>query len=213
MLVSRRPSTRRLIRFEKKVTRLWESGRIHVPVHLSGGNEDTLIRLFSQVRYGDYVLATHRNHYHALLAGVSQRKIINELLGRENGLCSAHAGSMGLISAKHRFYASAIVAGLCATAAGLGLALREKRLQTHVWCFVGDGATDEGAFYESVRYVSGHKLPVTYIIEDNDRSVTTDNDTRWGEAGPWICQAFPCVRYYQYKASSPHVGTGKFVSF
>ena len=81
--------------------------------------------------------------------------------------------------------------------------------EPRVWCFLGDGAEDEGHYYEAARYAAGHDLPVTFVIEDNDRSVDTDKITRrGGDAGGMT--AFLCshVRRYNYTATFPHAGSG-----
>ena len=176
-----------LIRVEKRIARLFEKKKIKVPIHLSGGNEDELIKIFKGIRPIDYVFSTHRNHYHYLLHGGSASRIIDNIMG--SGM-----GSMHTIDPSLHFYSSAIVAGCVAIAAGVGLALKMKRSTRKVWCFVGDGACDEGWFWEAKHYVEANKLPVTYIVEDNDRSVCSSK-----------------VERYCYVASWPHAGIGVFV--
>ena len=108
------------------------------------------------------------------------------------------------------FIASAIVAGTPAIATGVALALKKKKSENKVWCFVGDAAEDEGHFYEAVRYVDGWDLPCTFIIEDNDRSVETPKAERYGKSEiNWP----ECVRRYHYKPTTLHAGTDKWVDF
>jgi pyruvate dehydrogenase E1 component alpha subunit len=194
-----------LIAFEEKVARAFNDGQIRAPIHLSGGNEVQLINYFSyHFRPGDYVFSTWRSHYHALLAGISEDDVFNEILEHR---------SITLCFPEHRFYASGIVAGLVPVALGTALALKlaPRSLEGHkVHCFVGDMAARTGAFHEASEYALGHELPVTFIIEDNGKSVASPTEEIWGSSGPW---RNPHVDLYSYKLSWPHSGTGQRVNF
>lgn len=204
-----------LIAFEELVRSLFEDGKINAPVHLSGGNEDDLIEIFRSISPNDYVLSTHRNHYHYLLHTGDESGLLNEILGKPEGVCKGRSRSMHTINRKRNFFSSGIVAGLVAIACGIGVALQEHGDDRHVWCFIGDGATDEGHFWEALRYVNGKSLPVTFVIEDNDRSVSTNKERRWGL---WdnLCRLLRDfnvdVWYYDYTPTYPHVGSGKWVT-
>ncbi len=192
-----------LIQFEKRIVELFEAGKIPYPIHLSGGNEDQLIEIFKKINSGDYIFSNHRSHYHYILAGGALEKL-------EKFIREGH--SMHIFDKKINFLSSAILAGTTSIAAGVALALQKRRSIKKVWCFLGDGAEDEGHFYESVRFVSGKKLPCTFIIEDNDRSVETPKSERYGDTD----MAWPdCVIKYSYKPKYPHVGTGtgKIIDF
>ena len=190
-----------LIKFEEEIAKKWENADIPYPVHLCGGNEEQLIEIFKEIKSGDYIFSTHRCHYHYLLAGGSQEKL-KEFIMRGD--------SMHVFDKELNFLTSAIVAGVPALAAGVALALKKKNSEKHVWCFVGDGAEDEGHFYEAVKYVEGHKLPCTFIIEDNNRSVETPKYSRYKEFNiEWP----KCVKRYFYTSKYPHVGTGVWVDF
>lgn len=191
----------RLIDFEERVKQLWEAARLPYYIHLSGGNEDHLIEIFREINPDDYVFSTHRSHYHYLLKGGSEEQLEKMVLeGR----------SMHVIDRNLRFISSAIVAGTPAIATGVAWALKRKGSEQKVWCFVGDGVEDEGHFYEAVRYIDGWKLPCTFIIEDNDRSVETPKSERYGS-----CEIkWPgCVRRYKYNPTQLHAGTDVFVNF
>lgn len=190
-----------LINFEKEMERLWEEAKIPYPLHLSGGNEDQLIEIFKEIKKGDYIFSTHRSHYHYLLAGGSPEELKKKIL---------EGDSMHIFDKKINFFTSAIVAGCTTIAAGVALALKKKNSKNKVYVFIGDGAEDLGHFYEAVRYVDGMDLPCIFIIEDNDRSVETPKEVRYGKSKiEWP----KCVRRYYYKATYPHVGTGKWVVF
>jgi len=185
-----------LVDFEKRIVDLFEDAQIPYPIHLSGGNEKQLIKIFHEINHGDYIFSTHRSHYHYLLAGGPPERLERMIL---------EGDSMHVFDNEINFLTSSVVAGVPAIAAGVALALKKQGSSKKVWCFVGDGAEDEGHFYEAVRYVDGHNLPCVFIIEDNDRSVETPKIDRHGES---IMQWPECVRRYCYTSTYPHVGTG-----
>lgn len=224
-----------LIAFEREVAQKWEAGKLNCPIHLSGGNEDQLIQIFKEIKPNDYVFSTHRNHYHALLHGVPPKRLMDEILGKSDKgtgcVCKGRARSMGFIDHSHKFYSSAIVGGNCAPAVGVAWALKEKarlynqehyfcdeaQLPTplvHVWCFVGDGTVDGGHFWEALQYAEGWDLPITFVVENNNRATCTDVIRRLGprinDAGRY-CSSKSIG--YQYDPTWPHVGTGKYVQF
>lgn len=207
---------------------LWEAGELPYLMHLSGGNEDDLIEIFRGVKPGDWVLSSHRNHYHALLSGMSPERLeqlIHEgnsmfVFERHRGGCARTGGPLKL-NCEVNFFSSSILAGTCAIAAGVawqanlhnaGLPGEERR---HVWCFLGDGAEDEGHFYEAARFVEAHQLPCTFIIEDNDRSVDTTKEQRYAgwQSVQWLerCNLDTwCIHVnrYHYQPTYPHAGSG-----
>ena len=176
-----------LIRFEHVVAEMFKSKQIRVPIHLSGGNEDELIAIFKKIQDHDYVFSTHRNHYHYLLKGGRPEQLLGNIVYSD-------LGSMHTIDSSINFFSSAIVAGTVAIAAGAALAIKMKGEDRHVWAFLGDGACDEGWYWEAKHYAEANKLPVTYIIEDNNRSVCSSKSQR-----------------YCYRAKWPHAGVGEFV--
>jgi deoxyxylulose-5-phosphate synthase len=113
---------------------------------------------------------------------------------------------MFIYDRKRNFFTSAIIGGTVAIAAGIALALKKKKSSQKVWCFIGDGTEDNGHLFEAARYVEGFDLPCTFIIEDNNRSVTTTSDERWGSARnpKW---SFKCIRKYVYDITWPHART------
>ncbi len=190
-----------LIEFEKKIANMFEERKIPYPIHLSGGNEDQLIEIFGKVKKGDYIFSTHRSHYHYLLAGGKPEKL-------EKMICDGK--SMRIMDKELNFFASSIVTGCCGIAVGVALALRKKLSKQQAYVFVGDGAEDEGHFYEAVRYVDGWQLPCTFIIEDNGFSVNTPKSARYNTSEiNWPA----CVKRYHYTRTLPHVGIGKYVTF
>jgi TPP-dependent pyruvate/acetoin dehydrogenase alpha subunit len=217
-----------LIAFEDRIKAHWEAGNLPCLLHLCGGNEDQLIALAKDWKPGDWIYSTHRNHYHALLAGIPEADLEQSILdGR----------SMFTFSRKHNFYSSAILASTCCIAAGTAHAIaagnrealadywREplrssgRPQHTHatrpfpwVWCFLGDGAFEEGHFAEAIQWAAWQRLPVTFILEDNDRQVDTTKRERRGHfSDDWMHQVvWPSshLRTYHYVPTYPHAGSG-----
>lgn len=186
-----------LIDFERRIADKFDDGQMPYLVHLSGGNEDQLIDIFKDINEGDYIFSTHRSHYHYLLCGGSPEELESKIL---NGK------SMFVFNRELNFFSSSIVAATPSITAGVAWALKRKGSGKKVWCFIGDGAEEEGHFYEAVNYVQGWDLPCIFVIEDNDRSVSSSKKERRGEATdfPWPS----CVRRYSYVPTYPHGGTG-----
>lgn len=181
-----------LIAFEQRVADHWLAGDINSLFHLCGGNEDALIRIFDQIKPGDYVLASHRSHYHALLAGIPADTLMRAILdGR----------SMFVYSREHNFLSSSVLGGTCGIAAGVALALKLKGSTARVWCFLGDGAMDNGHCYEAVRYADSVDLPVTFVVEDNDRSCDSSREVRGATMDVMHSRK---LRRYLYTPTTPH---------
>lgn len=196
-----------LIAFEEEIKDLFLEKKIRCPIHLSGGNEDALIEIFRDVRPQDWVLSTHRSHYHALLKGISPGWLEDEIVAGR---------SMQIMNPERRFFSSSIVAGILPIATGIALAIKLKGENRRVYCFVGDMAAETGAFHEALKYSIGQQLPVTFVVEDNGYSTDTPTAEVWGispreqkfeQWGP-----VKLIRY-QYRRTFPHVGCGTFVHF
>ena len=186
-----------LIDFEKLVADHWEAGDLPYLIHLSGGNEDFLIDLFKEVQDGDWIFSTHRNHHHALLSGVPRNELLAKILD---------GNSMFVFDRDRHFFTSSILSGTCAIAAGVAYALKEEGSSNRVWCFLGDGAEEQGHFYEAVMMVQGHDLPCTFIIEDNNRSVDSSLEERLPSQFRFKLQG--CVIRNYYTPTYPHAGNG-----
>jgi pyruvate dehydrogenase E1 component alpha subunit len=178
----------------------FERGEIKAPLHLAGGNENQLISIFQPIREEDWVLCGWRSHYHCLLKGVPPLVLRDAILkGRSISLCFP----------KYRILCSAIVAGICPIAVGIGWAIKQKRLNEKVYCFVGDMTATTGLFHECKQYVGGHDLPVIFVTENNGVSVCTNTAEVWGHDYAHAHRFWG----YDYKLTRPHVGVGKWVSF
>lgn len=197
-----------LIAFEARMKELFEAGELPFLLHFCGGNEDQLIEIFREIKRGDWIFSSHRSHYHYLLAGGSPERL--EQMIREGD-------SMFIFDKELNFLTSSVLAGTACVAAGVAWSVQDQAKRhpvgyarkdlRHTWCFLGDGAEDEGHFYEAVRMVDGYRLPCTFVIEDNNRSVDTSLADRRGDGHsvfPWPS----CVRRYHYLPTYPHGGSG-----
>lgn len=191
-----------LISFEAEVAERFQNREIHAPIHLSDGNEDQLIEIFTHIRREDWVFSNWRSHYHALLHGVPRDLVMAEILAGR---------SMMLHFPEYRFFTSAIVGGTLSIACGVAAGVKADARGERVHVFVGDMTASIGAFQDAVNYASGHDLPVTFVVEDNGKSTNTPTAETWGKRPP--PQYGPNVRYYRYERTYPHVGSGKFVPF
>ena len=189
------PTKADLIAFEDRIKALWESGELPYLIHLCGGNEDQLIEIFREVKPGDWIFSGHRSHYHYLLAGGDPDRL-EDMIRR--------GSSMFVFDKGLNFLTSSVLAGTCCIAAGVAHQLKAEKSPNKVWCFLGDGAEDEGHFYEAVCYVQGEGLPCEFVVEDNDRSV----DTSRGGRGRYQVRWPDCVRRYHYTPTYPHAGSG-----
>ena len=115
-----------LIEFELKVKKEFEEGKINCPIHLSGGNEEQLISIFQMIEPEDYIISTHRNHYHYLLKGGDPDVLMAEIKGEVGGCCKGKGRSMHIYDPKLNFYTSAIVSGGCAIACGIALGIKKR---------------------------------------------------------------------------------------
>jgi pyruvate dehydrogenase E1 component alpha subunit len=186
----------KLIEFEKEIVDLYLECKLPFLFHLSGGNEEQLLDIFKEIKTGDYVITNHRGHYHCLLHGMEPQTLKDRILtGR----------SMFLYDREKNIFCTAIIGGSPAIAAGIAWQLKNSNSDKKVWCFVGDGTEDTGHFYEAVRYVEGWDLPCRFIVEDNNRSVETPKNERWGTATDpeWPS----CVTKYHYDITFPHART------
>lgn len=183
-----------LIEFENRIGKLYLDNKLPFLFHLSGGNEKKLIQIFKDIKEGDYVISNHRSHYHALLHGIEPDVLEQKILdGR----------SMFIYDRDKNFFCSAIIGGTPAIAAGISWALKKKGSKQKVWCFVGDGTEDSGHLYEAIRYVDGFDLPCKFIIENNNRSVESTNEDRWGKTANYNWNS-PSVIKYHYDITYPH---------
>ena len=158
----------RIRRFEERCVELYSAGSIRGFLHLYIGEEAVAVGVMDALTDEDAVVATYREHGHALVRGVPARSIMAEMYGREEDCSRGRGGSMHLFDAERRFYGgNAIVAGGLPLAAGLGLADRMQRRDRITCCFFGEGAIAEGEFHETMNLAALWRLPVLFVCENN----------------------------------------------
>jgi pyruvate dehydrogenase E1 component alpha subunit len=158
----------RIRRMEEKAAELYGAGKIRGFLHLYIGEEAVAGGAMPALAAQDNVVATYREHGHALLRGVSMNAIMAEMYGKREGCSGGRGGSMHLFDASRRFYGgNAIVAGGLPVAVGLALADRLSKRSAVTACFFGEGAMAEGAFHESINLAALWRLPVLFCCENN----------------------------------------------
>jgi pyruvate dehydrogenase E1 component alpha subunit len=158
----------RIRRMEEKSAELYGEGKIRGFLHLYIGEEAVAVGALHALKPSDNVVATYREHGHALVRGMSMGVIMAEMYGKREGCAHGRGGSMHLFDAATRLYGgNAIVGGGLPLAVGLGLAAKMQKEDRVTACFFGDGAVAEGAFHESLNLAALWKLPVLFLCENN----------------------------------------------
>jgi pyruvate dehydrogenase E1 component alpha subunit len=158
----------RVRRMEEKCAEMYGAGKIRGFLHLYIGEEAVGVGAMRALRPEDNVVATYREHGHALLRGVAMRAILAEMFGKQAGCSRGRGGSMHLFDKAARFFGgNAIVGGGLPLAAGLALADQQRGREALTACFFGEGAVAEGAFHETLNLAALWSLPVLFICENN----------------------------------------------
>jgi len=156
---------------EIKISQEREKRIIGGPVHLCVGQEAVATGISIHLNKDDYIFGAHRSHAHILSLGSSVKKLFAELLGKKTGLSRGFGGSMHLVDESVGFKGSVpIVAGTISLAVGAGLAITQKDTKNVAISFLGDGATEEGCFHESLNLAKINNLPVIFVVENNQFS-------------------------------------------
>ena len=155
-------------RFEEKSAELYSAGKIRGFLHLYIGEEAVAVGAMQALAAEDAVVATYREHGHALARGLPAGRIMAEMYGKANGCSRGRGGSMHIFDAARRFFGGyAIVAGGLPVAVGLALADKLRERQAVTACFFGEGAVAEGEFHESLNLAALWGLPVLFLCENN----------------------------------------------
>lgn len=164
----------RIRRVEEEVARVYPTDKIKSPVHLSIGQEAVAVGVCECLRPDDVVFCSYRSHAAYLAKGGDLKQMIAEMYGKVTGCARGKGGSMHLIDAVHGVMgASAVVGTTIAHAVGYAYALKLQQKNSVVVSFFGDGATDEGVFYESLNFAVLKKLPVIFVCENNSYAIHT----------------------------------------
>jgi len=158
----------RIRRFEEKCAQLYSAGKIRGFLHLYIGEEAIAAGAMPELRDDDSILATYREHGHALARGVAAGAIMAEMFGKREGCSGGRGGSMHLFDVTRRFFGgNAIVGGALPMAAGFALAEKLRGTDRVAACFFGEGAMAEGEFHEAANLAALWQLPVLFLCENN----------------------------------------------
>jgi pyruvate dehydrogenase E1 component alpha subunit len=158
----------RIRRLEETCAELYSATKIRGFMHLYDGEEAVAVGVLEALTPSDAVVATYREHGHALIRGVAAGVILAEMYGKQEGCSRGRGGSMHLFDAETRFYGgNAIVGGGLPIAVGLALADKMQRKARVTCCFFGEGAVAEGEFHESLNLAALWQLPVLFVCENN----------------------------------------------
>jgi pyruvate dehydrogenase E1 component alpha subunit len=197
---------RELIEFEEEIANTFNQGKIKAPIHLYASNESKMIEIFEEISDEDWVLCSWRSHYQCLLKGVPKERLLEDIIAGK---------SISLCYKDYRIISSAIVTGILPIAVGLAAEIKRKNQNGKVFCFMGDMTSESGMAYECVKYSRNHKLPIKFIIEDNNKSVCTDTRKTWNtDLLNFENVDDEYVKHYKYElVKYPHAGSGKRIQF
>lgn len=161
--------------FEDKCAEMYYRGKMFGFVHLYNGQEAVSTGIAKAMRSDDFICSTYRDHVHALSAGVPARQVMAELFGKETGCSKGRGGSMHLFSSEHNLIGGfAFVAEGIPVATGVAFQSRYRReamgdasSDQVTACFFGDGASNNGQFFECLNMASLWKLPILFVVENN----------------------------------------------
>src|SRR6202000_2710557 len=161
-------------RFEERAGQLYGMGLIGGFCHLYIGQEAVVVGLMGAAKQGDQQITAYRDHGHMLAAGIDAKAVMAELTGRSTGLSRGKGGSMHMFSSEKKFYGGHGIVG-AQVPIGTGLAFANKYRGNNSVCltYFGDGAANQGQVYESFNMAELWKLPVVYIIENNQYAMGT----------------------------------------
>lgn len=177
--------------FEKYLAEIYHTDAIKSPVHLSIGQEAVAVGICDALQTNDVISNTYRCHAGYIAKGGDLNTMMAELYGKATGCAGGKAGSMHLVDIPHGILgASAVVGTTVPLAAGYAWALKQEAQKTGqqrvVVCFFGDGATEEGAFYETLNFAKLHTLPILFVCENNGLAIHSRLHQRWATED--ICQ-------------------------
>ena len=162
-------------RFEEKSAELYTEGKIGGFLHLYIGEEAIAVGASKALGEHDHLFTAYRDHGWAIARGLDPRRVMAELLGKATGVSGGKGGSMHLASAEHRYWGGhAIVGGHLPLATGVGLAVRYNAEPDAVLCVLGEGTTNIGYFHESINLAAVWKLPVVFLVENNQYGMGTE---------------------------------------
>lgn len=161
-------------KFEERAGQLYGMQKIRGFCHLYIGQEAVVAGAMSVLRPEDAMITAYRDHAHALAKGISANAVMAELYGKVTGCSKGKGGSMHMFSKEHRFFGGhGIVGGQIPLGAGIAFAEKYNGTKNVCVCYMGDGAVRQGAFHEALNMAMYWKLPVIFIIENNNYAMGT----------------------------------------
>jgi pyruvate dehydrogenase E1 component alpha subunit len=161
-------------RFEERAGEMYAKAKVGGFLHLSIGEEATIVGATEAMREGDYLMSTYREHGQAIARGTPANEVMAELFGREGGCSKGRGGSMHLFDSKRRFLGGyGIVGGSLPLSAGVALACDYNGTDDAIVSMMGDGATNQGTFSETMNLVALWKLPIVFVIVNNQFGMGT----------------------------------------
>ncbi|MCI9149295.1 MAG: thiamine pyrophosphate-dependent dehydrogenase E1 component subunit alpha [Lachnospiraceae bacterium] len=165
----------RIRRFEEEVFEFYKRGLMPGLAHLYLGEEAIAAGACGAVGPEDYIGSTHRGHGHLVARGADTKRMMAEILGKGTGYSKGKGGSMHIIAMdKGILGANGIVGGEIPIATGAAYAVKYRQTDQVVLCFLGDSASNQGSFHESVNMAAAWDLPIVYIIENNSFGISVD---------------------------------------
>jgi pyruvate dehydrogenase E1 component alpha subunit len=169
----------RIRRVEEEIAWRYPEQQMRCPTHLCIGQEAIAVGVCSALSKEDYVLSAHRAHAHYLAKGGNLKKFIAELYGKKSGCAGGRGGSMHLIDLEAGFLGCVpIVGSTIPLGVGAAFGAKQQNKDNVTIVFLGDAATEEGVFYESLNFAKFHNLPVLFVCENNSYSVNTRYEHR-----------------------------------
>jgi pyruvate dehydrogenase E1 component alpha subunit len=180
----------RIRKLHLRVEAHYLENEMKTPIHLYIGQEAVAVGVCANLTKEDYINSNHRGHGHYLAKGGNLRALVAELFCKETGCSKGRGGSMHLVDVSVGHYgSSSIVGGGIPIGTGMGLAIKMKKKPFVSVIFFGDGAADEGVLYESINFAVLKKLPVIFVLENNQYSVCSHVSAR--QAGDNIFHSLP----------------------
>lgn len=162
-------------RFEEKSAELYAEGKIGGFLHLYIGEEAIAVGGCKALRPTDHMFTAYRDHGWAIARGLDPKAVMAELLGKATGVSGGKGGSMHLASEERRYWGGhAIIGGHLPLATGVGIEIRYNDKSDAVLCVLGEGTTNIGYFHESINLAALWKLPVVFLVENNQYGMGTE---------------------------------------
>ena len=200
--------------FEIEIAECFRQKLIRAPIHLADGNEEQLIDIFNSIHKEDFIFCSWRSHYHHLLKGTPKHKLKQDIINNR---------SISLCYPEYKSFSSAIVGGIIPISLGMAFNLKRNYSTNKVWCFIGDMTSCLGSLNECITYATNHKLPITYVVENNSKSVCTETYKVWNtnilphepeNKSADVIKISAHLWYYWYSLNKwPHAGSGTRIQF